>query len=85
MCYSDRKTCLDALHKNLGLQPRHRGLVFLFFYFSPFFGIASCVGTAGTVHDAALLYSSRAGSDLGQTLDRFEELCQILRRDSDPP
>ena len=27
--------------------------------------------------DAALLYSSRAGSDLGQTLDKFEELCQL--------
>ena len=27
--------------------------------------------------DAALLYSSRAGSDLGQTLDRFKELCQL--------
>ena len=27
--------------------------------------------------DAALLYSSRVGSDLGQTLDRFEELCQL--------
>ena len=29
----------------------------------------------------ALLYSSRAGSDLGRSLDRFEELC-ILRQDS---
>ena len=28
--------------------------------------------------DAALLYSSRAGSDLGRLLDRFyEELCQL--------
>ena len=27
--------------------------------------------------DAALLCSSRAGSDLGQTSDRFEELCQL--------
>ena len=26
---------------------------------------------------AALLYSSRAGSDMGPTLDRFEELCQL--------
>ena len=28
--------------------------------------------------DAALLYSSRAGSDLGRTLDRFEELFSAL-------
>ena len=27
--------------------------------------------------DAALLNSSRAGSDLSQMLDRFEELCQL--------
>ena len=27
--------------------------------------------------DVALLCSSRAGSDLGQTSDRFEELCQL--------
>ena len=27
--------------------------------------------------DAALLCSSRAGSDLGRTSDRFEELCQL--------
>ena len=27
--------------------------------------------------DAALLYSYREGSDLGQMLDRFEKLCQI--------
>ena len=27
--------------------------------------------------DVALQYSSRAGSDLGRTLDRFEALCQL--------
>ena len=28
-------------------------------------------------HDAVLLSSSRAGSDLGRKSDRFEELCQL--------
>ena len=42
----------------------------LLFYDPPSSGIASCVGTAGTVTlDAALLCSSRAGSDLGRTSD----------------
>ena len=36
-------------------------------------------------HDAALLYSSRAGSDLGRTLDRFEELCQLVISMSERP
>ena len=45
-----------------------------FFQHPPSSGIASCVGTPTL--DTALLYSSRAGSDLGRTLDRFEELCQ---------
>ena len=51
-----------------------------FFSYLPSSGIASCVGTAGTVLymtptlDSALLCSSRVGSDLGRKSDRFEEL-----------
>ena len=45
-------------------------LIFLFQY-PPSYGIATCVGTAGTVQtptlDAAVLSSSRAGADLCRT------------------
>ena len=66
----------DDISKNrLSGYPRYRPVFRLinfedyFFLYPPSSGIASCVGTAGTLHDAytwcSPTISSRAGFDLG--------------------